>query len=65
MSPSHELLIRTEPSSVAFLPTRIVEHAKVSRGVQVNDPISPITTINLQDLLLTSLITVLLPDIKG
>jgi hypothetical protein len=38
MSPSHELLIRTEPSSVASLPTRIVEQAEVSRHGQVGDP---------------------------
>jgi hypothetical protein len=65
MSPSHELLIRTEPSDVASLPTKIVEHAKISRGIQTSDPISPITTMNLPDLLLITFITVLLQDLKG
>jgi len=65
MSPSHELLIRTEPSDVALLPTRIVEQAKVSRGVQASDPISPIMTMNLPDLLSITFITVLLQDLKG
>jgi hypothetical protein len=66
MSPSHELLIKTEPSDVAFLPTRMVEHAKHSRGVQASDPISPIRTMNLLYLLLIliTFITVLLQGLK-
>jgi hypothetical protein len=59
ISPSHELLIRTEPSDVAFLPTRIVEHAKTSPTVQANDVTNATRTVNLANLLSVSFIIVL------
>jgi hypothetical protein len=43
----------------------MVEHAKISRGVQASDPIIPIAMINLPDLLLITFIAVLLQDLKG
>jgi hypothetical protein len=63
MSPSHELLIRTEPSEEAFLPTRIVEHAKAFRDVQVSNTISPIRAMNLLALLSMAFMTILLSEL--
>jgi hypothetical protein len=45
----HELLIRTAPSDVAFLPTRMVEHAKASRGIQASGPMTPSRTMSFRD----------------